>query len=319
MNLDQGKDIIRNVPQCSAIGFFEPSTGTFEDLRLNHMNRTERKSLLEHASLQKQKTLYIADAGFNGMATMARIIESKQQIIVPLTKSKLKKKMKVSKSRSEIIEVKLTKGHLKNHPNHQHLIGTIIKVRVIRTLGTTKLESQILMTTLLDEKVFKWQELCQLYRQRYIIEVAFRHLKINLSLETIKKRKLSRVIKSIYSAFILYNLAACLRNNFKIPGIKLPKSGERLICFSLCLDKVLLFCKAIIKPIKGIKKLMNNSLKGIKSCTYIYKPWRVSPRVSYIPLSKFSTRNIKSVDDLRKNTEALQIEFTILGNQYEQI
>jgi len=306
-------------PQCLALGFFELSSGTFEDFKIDHMNTAERKLFLNHVFDQSEQALYVADAGFNGMAVLARAIEYGQQVLCPMSKNKMMRSMKSSKKRSKIIEVKLTRVHLKNHPTHLHLLGEIIKVRLIRTRGTTKLESQVLVTTLIDENIFKWKELCELYRQRYTIEVAFRHLKVHLKLEAIRKRKLSKIIKSIHAAVALYNLSSLLRNCFDVPGLIPQKYGVKKFCFSFCLDRIIIFCKAIIKPTRGIKKQMNNCLKAIKNCWFVYKPWRMSPRICFTPLSKFSTRNLGDQNQIKRLAEMLEKEFQILGKEYGQL
>ena len=53
--------------------------------------------------------------------------------------------------------------------NHRHLVGTKFKVRLVRTIGTSKLRSRVLITTLLDEKLYKWFDLVRLYLQRWRI------------------------------------------------------------------------------------------------------------------------------------------------------
>jgi hypothetical protein len=306
-------------PQCLAVGFYEPSTGTFEDFIISHMNTPERTVAFEHMKSNNQKSLYLADAGYNGMAFIALTRQAGHEILMPLKMSSLSKKMKKSKKRSAVYEIKLTRSHLMNYPEYKNLVGQIINVRLIRTLGTTKLESIVLITTLLDVKKYPWKKLSALYCHRYRVEVAYRHLKVNLRLEFINKRKLSRIEKFLFATVVLYNLAAMLRNRLKVPGIGLKKHGSKLYCFSFCLNRVTLFCSAIIRPKRGIKKQITSCLQALKSCWFIYKPWRAEPRICNTPPSKFTVHKGKEKEREKENAHFLTKEFQILGVKYDQI
>jgi len=266
-----------------------------------------------------EKSLYMADAGYNGMAFIALAKELGHEVLMPLKMSHLAQKINDSKKRSLVHEIKLTRSHLKNYPDHQHLLGTTLKVRLIRTLGTSKLKSQVLITTLLDDAKFSWKELSGLYRQRYLVEVAYRHLKVNLNLESIRKRKFSRIKKFMYAAIALYNLAAVLRNRIKLPEILPEDHGTKMYCFSFCLNRICAFCLAILNPFRGSKKALANCLRAVKSCWYIYKPWRSSPRICNTPPSKFTVHKGKVKYKEIETAEFLNAEYQILGVEYGQI
>jgi hypothetical protein len=176
--------------QAQALGFYELSTGTFEDFVLEHSKTAERTITMQHMNRNPVKSLYLADAGYNGMAFVARCLEMKHEVLMQLKNSALAKTFLKSRKRSSVLEIKLTRNHLYRYPEHKHLLGKYIQVRLIRTRGTSKLRSQVLITTLIDEKEFRWQELTKLYLQRYSVELAFRHLKTKLGIERIRKRNL---------------------------------------------------------------------------------------------------------------------------------
>ena len=172
---------------------------------------------------------------------------------------------------------------------------------------------------MLDEKLYPWKDLAKLYRQRYIIEVAFRHLKVNLNLESIKTRKLSRIEKFLFAAVALYNLASILRNRIKMPQLLPEKQGTKMYCLSFCLDQICLFCIAVIMPRRGAKTAMSNCLTAIKNCWFIYKPWRASARVCYTPSSKFAMQKGKKASSEKEKVDFLMREYKILGIKYGQI
>ena len=189
---------------------------------------------------------------------------------------------------------------------------------MIRTRGTSKLKSQVLITTLIEEHLFTWQELTKLYLQRYNVELAFRHLKTKIRIEKIRKQKLLRIEQLLYAAVILYNLSAGLRNRIKRPSILPEKEGVKMHCFTLCIERVHVFCKASIHPSHGMMKKMNRCLKAIKNCWFIYKPWRSEPRICHTPPSDFTVQKGAVMLKEREKAEFLKIEYEILKQKYGQ-
>ena len=220
-----------------------------------------------------------------------------------------------TKKRSALVRLKLTKIHLKNYPEYQHLLGKYITVRLVRTRGTSKLESQVLITTLLDEKEFTWQELTKLYLQRYTVELAFRHLKTTTGIERIRKQKLQRIEQLMFAAVVLYNLSAMLRNRIKRPNIMPEKEGIRVHCFTLCIELILMLFKGAMRPTHGSKKRMDVCLRAIRGCWFIYKPWRSEPRICHAPPSNFPSQ--KGAME-RTKAEFLTAEYEILAQKYGQ-
>ena len=181
-------------PQARAVGFYELSTGTFEKFDFAHYKTPERMFMLDHARDNSVTTLYMGDAGYNGTGLIAItnicfghhvLVRSKEQSI-------LEKEFRESGKRSAIYTITITNVHLRNYPQFAHLKGRKISIRMIRTRGTSKLRSMILITTLLDENEYKWEELSKLYLQRYKVELALRHLKSKINIEKIKKNKMEQ-------------------------------------------------------------------------------------------------------------------------------
>ena len=304
--------------QAQGLGFYDLSTGTFESFALEHYKTAERRIVQKHMTSNSTPTLYLADAGYNGMAFTALSKLEGHELLMQLKSCALVKKFLKTKKRSTVMDIKLTKSHLANYPDHQHLLGTHITIRLIRTRGTTKLRSQVLITTLIDEEVFTWQELTKLYRQRYSIELAFRHLKAKVGIEKIRKRKLQRIEKLMYAAVILFNLSAALRNRIKKPTLLPQKEGVEMHCFTLCIDLVHVFCCAAIRRMHGINKKMNTCLKAIKNCRFTYKPWRTEPRICNTPPSEFTVQKGAVMLKEIEKTEFLKVEYEILGQAYGQ-
>ncbi len=68
----------------------------------------------------------------------------------------------------------------------------------------------ILVTTLLDPKVFTKAKLAQLYQWRWEVEVDLRHVKTTLGMEMLQSKTPSMVRKEIYVHLLTYNLLRTL-------------------------------------------------------------------------------------------------------------
>ena len=55
-------------PQIQLEAFLDLTTGTFSDMNFDNGVPRERQLMIEHAEKNTESTLYISDAGFNGMA-----------------------------------------------------------------------------------------------------------------------------------------------------------------------------------------------------------------------------------------------------------
>jgi len=303
--------------QCLGMGFYELSTGTFEKFEFEHRNASERGVAQAHMESNRVTSLYLADAGYNGMAFIALTGQAGHAILMPLKMGALRNNFRKSKKRSLTVDVTLTRSHLKNYPQNQNLVGEKIKVRLVRSPGTSKLKSQVLITTLLDEKMYPWQELCSLYRQRYTVELAFRHLKQKIRIEKIRKHKLSRIQQRLYAAVALYNIAAIIRNRVKRPTLLPHKAGVKLICFSFCIEVTGLFVKAALKMKVGMKAVLKRYVVAIQSCVFTYMPWRASPRICRTPPSEFTTHKGTEAKGEIEKARFVSQELKILKVKYE--
>lgn len=304
--------------QSQALGFYDLSTGTFEDFKFEHYKTSERSIAQQHMRSNMTRTLYLNDAGYNGMAFIAVCLQEGHETLMQLKNCQLVKRFLKTKKRSAVIEIKLTRTHLANYPDHQHLLGTQINIRLLRTRGTSRLKSQVLITTLRDEALFTWQELTKLYRQRYSVELAFRHLKTTIGIEKIRKRNLQRIEQLLFAAIVLYNLSATLRNRIKRPSLLPPKAGIKLHCFTLCIELVHAFLQSALKPQRGIKKKMDLSLRAIKGCWFRYKPWRAEPRICHTPPSEFSVQKGAVMLTEVETAKFLSVEYEILAQKHGQ-
>ena len=304
-------------PQIHAGGFLDLVTGTFANVDFEHGDPAERQTMLEHAADNPEPTLYIADAGYNGMAHVYLIKETGHDLLMELKMGALAEQFRKSGKRSAIIEITLTRSHLKNYS--KDLIGTTFKIRLIRTKGTSKLRSKILLTTLLDEKPFKWLDLSKLYLQRWRIELAFRHLKTTIRIEHIRKVTLHRIKQLLWGAIILYNLSATIRNKLKCPTLFPDKEKVKIYCFEFIIQLSELFFLAATGIVNRCKEEIRRRMQAMRNCWFLYEPWRVRPKICQFPASTFTRCKSTERKAEFEKCDAIRNDMKILGIQNGQI
>lgn len=306
-------------PQIHLEGFLDLVSGTFADMDFDSGAPRERQLMIKHAEKNTESTLYVSDAGFNGMAHVFMLGGTGHNMLMELKMGKLVDDFRKSRKRSAIIEVTLTREHLLNYPEHGHLAGTKFKVRLVRTIGTNKLRSRVLITTLLDEKLYKWLDLARLYLQRWRIELAFRHLKSQVRIEHIKKTSLLRIRQLLWAAIIFYNLAATIRNSLKRPKLFPEKEKIKIFCFSFILDMSKHFLSAAIFPQWGQKLHLQRCVKAMRNCWFLYEPWRIRPKICQFPSSVFTRCKSTQREEEFRRCEAVKEDMILLGIAYGMI
>lgn len=306
-------------PQIHLGAFLDLVTGTFCEVDIDHGCPSEREILLAHAIENSEPTLYVADAGYNGMAYVYLFQQTGQKLLMQLKMGKIVDQFRRTRKRSTIMTICLTKAHLKGRPEHLDAVGTEVSVRLIRTRGTTKLPSKVLLTTLLDEQRYRWLDLAKIYLQRWTIELAFRHLKTSLRAEHIRKEALHRIKQLLLAAFIFFNLCAIIRNRIKQPKLYPQKKGILLPCFEFVMELADLFIRDAIFPTRGNKTQMRKRLKAIRACSFIYDPWRVRPKICQFPASTFTRRKSTERQSEVDKAQAIAHDMRILGKKYGQI
>ncbi len=294
-------------------------TGTFADANFEHGCPADRQIMLEHATENTEPTLYVTDAGYNGMAHVYLFQQTGQELLMELKMGKLAESFRRGRKRSAVLTVRLTNAHCKNYPQHKHAAGSVMQIRLIRTKGTSKLRSKVLLTTLPDERRFKWLDLAKIYLQRWTIELAFRHLKSSLRAEHIRKQGLPRIRQLLLAAFIFLNLSAIVRNRIKQPDLFPRKRGIRLPCFEFVLELADLFIPAAARPRHGQKTEMRRRLKAIRSCCFVYDPWRTRPEICQFPSSVFTRCKSTEKEAEFAKCEAIRRDMRLLGIKYGQI
>ena len=306
-------------PQIHAGGFLDLATGTFADVNFAHGVPAERQIVLEAARRTREPTLYVCDAGHNGMAHVYLLAQTGHHLLMELKMGDLVERFRRSRRRSELVQITLSPEHLKNYPQQAHLAGTAFTVRLIRTCGTSRLRAKILLTTLLDQRRYHWFDLARLYVQRWRIELAFRHLKMLLRLEHIRKERLCRIRQLLWGAVMVFNLGAIIRNRLKCPELFPAKAKVKIHCFAFILELSERFFLAVIFPRHGQYADLRRRLQAMRKCWFLYEPWRVRPRICQFPPTIFVRQKSTAQQAEYEKCEAIREDMRLLGISYGQI
>lgn len=306
-------------PQIHVGGFLDLAAGTFADMDFDHGAPAERQILLEHARRTLEPALYTGDAGHNGMAHVCLLAQTGHHLLMELKMGGLAEEFRASRQRSRLVHVTLTASHLKNYPEHAHLEGATFTVRLIRTYGSGRVRSRVLLTTLLDERRYRWRDLARLYLQRWRIELAFRHLKTYLRLEHIRKERLQRIRQLLWAAVMLFNLGGIIRNRIRCPDLFPTKAKVRIHCFAFILDLSEGFLLAVLFPRRGQITDLLHRLRAMRNCWFLYDPWRVRPRICQFPPSTFVRQKANAQKAELERCDAIREDMRLLGIRYGQI
>ena len=313
-------------PQIHAVGFFDLATRTFATADLASGNPDERGAVLRHAAANTEPTLYVQDAGHNGVAYLFKMSRLPRHAVLITLKMQMDnpagevKAFRRSKCRSRVITLTLQNTHIGSYPELEPFLGTTFQVRLLRQPGSSTLRSQILVTTLLDETAYPRNELLLLHLQRGRIEFGFRHLKTLTAIEHIRKLKLHRILQHIGGALLAYNLTAIVHNAARRPGLFPERAGTALPAFSAAF---LVMKDLVTLAVTGLNAhtapQWRRSLLPLAAARHRYRPFRIRPRITQFPASVFTRQKtserhdeLRKVRDLERDMERLRVFYALV-------
>jgi len=152
----------------------------------------------------------------------------------------------------------------------------VLRVRIIRhriRRPGKRTRRIVLVTTLLDEKLYPADELAALYCRRWEVEVNLDHLKTTLGMDVLSAQSPEMVIKEVWAHFLAYNLLRAL----------MWEAGERY-----GIDPLRLSLKGVVQQVLahrqyvGVfapKTVLNMILAVIQFNKIPERPDRYEPRV----------------------------------------
>jgi hypothetical protein len=161
----------------------------------------------EGLNQSETKDLILFDRGYPSVEFIL-YLKAKEISFLMRTASTFFSKVVNTKTQDEVVEIKVTKEHMKMLKRRGKLIpeGTTIKLRVVKvTLETGEIETLI---TDLGEDVLNYEEFKGLYFKRWGIETKFDELKNKFQIENFSGVKPIIIEQDFYAILLLSNIAS---------------------------------------------------------------------------------------------------------------
>ena len=209
----------------------------------SHLETIEKENILG-----SYKSIIIADRNYVNLSFFYNAIKKEQKFLIRIPASVYKKEKLNMKTNDEIIEIGYEYNRVKYYKEtdkelYDYLMnGNTIKIRCVKiTLETGEIEY---LLTNLDEEEFTYEDINELYKLRWKIEINYKHLKNNVKIECITSGKELLIKQDIYSQILVANILQAFIND-----------GDELV--------------SKLKYKNGVK-INNNMAIGIFKNTFIY-------------------------------------------------
>jgi hypothetical protein len=171
------------------------------------------------------KKIFIFDRGYRSIEFFHYFMEKEEKFVFRLRTDDYKKERMKIRNNDQWINIELTKNrlyHIKDEELKKILldIGTL-NLRIIAIQLVTG-ETEYLITNL-GNKNFKYNDLAEIYRLRWGIEVSFKTLKSLLKVEDISGLSKIAVEQDLFSQILAYNIINDMKN---VSQIKKNKNTE---------------------------------------------------------------------------------------------
>lgn len=175
------------------------------DAILSPMSKGEATISKAHLDYTQRNDLIIYDRGYASFDLCYELFALKRDFIirVKLSHSTIVKNFAQSNRSSEVVAIQA--GQNRSLKDKAYDRNTTVKVRLIavRLANGTK---EILMTSLLDEKMFPTTDFKDLYFRRWKLETCFDELKNKLKIEYFSGYAKNTILQDFYAAIFICNL-----------------------------------------------------------------------------------------------------------------
>lgn len=215
------------------------STGAILDVETCGGSGHERKLFRALWRSLERGDVVLGDAGFGSYAEMAQL----QQLGVDCVFRKQQGKLGIEKGQRLGSEDWLVTWECPREPGawvDRSSLPETLRVRVIRfgcPVKGFRSQEVVLVTTLLDPKLYPKRKLMELYRRRWEMELRFRDIKTTMGLEMLSCKTPAGCRKELWMGLVAYNLIrtvmvdAARRWRVRVSRISFAGTVQRLIQF----------------------------------------------------------------------------------------
>lgn len=177
------------------------------DAQFSHMDDGE-KTLLNNSlqSLKGQQGLFLLDRNFGYFSSLKQLTTHGQHFCIRLSvdASHFTKRVMANDGKDFIIDWKPSRTEYQTCK--KHLLDTLpIKVRVVKVVLESG-ETELLVTSLLDQQKYPAQQMKELYHLRWGVEECFKNLKPKMKIEYFGCKKTEGILQEFHAHIFMLNM-----------------------------------------------------------------------------------------------------------------
>ena len=270
-------------PWLKLVGLFCLASGAL--LHFVHGNKHQHEASLARTLFRwlQAGDLLLADRGFCSFATLSAILAQGAQAVLRLHQARpadFRRGRRLGPNERLVTWVKPLQRPKTGDPQDFAALPAMLTLRLLRyRIAVPGFRSQevVLVTTLLDPKLYPWEDLAHLYFQRWSVELHFREIKTLLGMDVLRCLSPKMIEKELAMHHIAYNLVRALMQQAALNyHVALPR-----LSFKGTLDALDHFAQTIHastgKPRKQAA-LQAELLRTIAADLLPYRPGRSEPR-----------------------------------------
>lgn len=270
-------------PVARIVALMDGFTRLIETYRVAACRVSEQALFCEILSSLSRGAVVIADASFSGFPTFAACRQAGVGLITRMNERRDLKRMRREGKRlgpnDWLVRIALNPATQRAHPESADWPETIA-IRLLRCdyrNARGKVVTIWLGTTLLDPERYPWEEIAELYRQRWGIETAYNHLKTTLEMNVLRGVQPGTVRREIAATLLAHNLTLCLMHE---AAGHTGKPFDRM-SFAATVKLVLAFSSQIAaaQTVEAFEELYQALLRQIAKRLNPDRPGRHEPRL----------------------------------------
>jgi hypothetical protein len=199
-------------PQGLASALFDIVNKLMIDVSLNPCCGSENHIAIDHIEQVGSGDLLIFDRGYKCRWLMAAILAQGADFLIRLPKNAFKEITTFIESMNT--DIVITLHHSKDSLETCSYLGidtTPLKVRLVKVFLDSG-ETEILITSLLDQSIYNYCIFKDLYHLRWGIEEEFKTIKAALEVESFTGQSVHAVYQEFYASVFLSNLQSVITN-----------------------------------------------------------------------------------------------------------
>jgi hypothetical protein len=269
LNFTQSRSI--GMPKLRMLGVFSLGSGSLIDAEIGgYIGKGQGETTLLRSLLPRlrQRSVLVLDRLFTSFALQDYLIRNKFDYVIRARDKAAKKLL----GRKSDVVVTLERGRLETYaPELRENLSESINVRMIKSSikrNGFRVATIYIMTSFTDKKLYKKDELEEIYLKRWGIELDIRHLKVTLDASLLRSKSPDTARKELWVHLIGFNI---VRKIIGMTSVKFNKAMPRSISFKTTLNVFLQSISTLgSKSINIILKLLKNEI--------LNSPYRREPR-----------------------------------------